>query len=181
VADYPAHFASEHRLFDGRTVTLRPISPGDAVLEREFLTQLSDESRYQRFHKWVHAPSEKLIHFLTDVDYERHMAIVCTHRRGDREELVGEARYVTNPDGKSCEFGVVIADAWHKTGIAGLLMEALISAARERGLASMEGLVLAGNREMVRFVRALGFEVHAVPEDRRTVRIVKSLRTASSP
>ena len=156
-------------------MTLRLISPGDTVLEREFLTQLSGESRYQRFHKWVHAPSDKLIHFLTDVDYERHMAIVCTHRGGDREELVGEARYVINPDGKSCEFGVVIADAWHKTGIAGLLMEALISTARERGLASMEGLVLASNSEMVRFVRALGFEVHAVPEDQRTVRIVKKL------
>jgi len=175
VAEYPAHLASEHRLFDGRGVTLRPIRADDAALEREFLTELSGENRYLRFQKWVQAPSEKLIHFLTDVDYERHMAIVCTHRSGDREELVGEARYVINADGKSCEFGVVIADAWHKTGIAGLLMEALMSAARERGLASMEGLVLASNREMLRFVRALGFEVHAVPEDRRTVRIIKKL------
>lgn len=175
MAEYPAHLASEHRLFDGRGVTLRPIRADDAALEREFLTELSGENRYLRFQKWVQAPSEKLIHFLTDVDYERHMAIVCTHRSGDREELVGEARYVINADGKSCEFGVVIADAWHKTGIAGLLMEALMSAARERGLASMEGLVLASNREMLRFVRALGFEVHAVPEDRRTVRIIKKL------
>jgi acetyltransferase len=179
MAEYPAHLAREHRLFGGRTVTLRPIRPGDAALEREFLIDLSGESRYLRFQKWVRAPSEKLIHFLTDVDYEHHMAIVCTHRRDDHEELVGEARYVINPDGRSCEFGIVIADAWHGTGIAGLLMEALMSAARERGLASMEGLVLASNREMLRFVRALGFEVYAAAEDRRTVRIVKTLRAAA--
>jgi len=39
----------------------------------------------------------------------------------------------------------------------------------------MEGLVLAGNREMLRFVRALGFDVRSTPEDPRTVRIVKKL------
>lgn len=175
MADFPAHLVREHRLYDGRTVVVRPIRPDDTALVREFLTELSGESRYLRFQKWIHAPSERLVHFLSDVDYDRHLALVCTARRGDGEEVVGEARYVANPDGKTCELGIVIADAWHKTGIAGLLMEVLIEAARERGFGSMEGLVLAGNREMLRFVRALGFEVHAVPEDQRTLRIVKKL------
>jgi exosortase/archaeosortase len=39
----------------------------------------------------------------------------------------------------------------------------------------MEGLVVASNAEMLRFVRALGFAVERIPEDRRTVRIVKKL------
>jgi len=175
VADYPAHLARERRLSDGRTVTLRPIRPEDAVLVRAFLNELSEESRYMRFQKWVHAPSDKLVHFLTDIDYERHMALVCTARSRDRDQVVGEARYVVNPDGKSCELGIVIADAWRKSGIAGLLMEALIRAARERGLQSMEGLVLAHNTEMLHFVRALGFETHSEPADRTTTRIVKKL------
>ena len=175
MAEYPAHLVREHRLFDGRTVTLRPIRPEDAALVREFLNELSGESRYMRFQKWVRAPSDKLIHFLTDVDYDRHMALVCAARDGDREEIVGEARYVANPDDRTCELGIAIADAWHRSGIAGLLMDALIRAAHERGFATMEGLVLAGNAEMLRFVRALGFIVEAVPEDRRTVRIVRKL------
>ena len=103
------------------------------------------------------------------------MALVCVHGEGDDAEVCGEARYVVNPDDKSCEFGVVIADAWRKSGIAGLLMEALIRVARERGLTSMEGLVLRNNPAMLRFARALGFEVHSVPEDPLTVRIVKAL------
>jgi len=175
MAEYPAHLVREHRLFDGRTVTLRPIRAEDAPLVREFLNELSGESKYMRFQKWVHAPSDKLIHFLTDVDYDRHMALVCAARHGDREEIVGEARYVMNADGKTCELGIVIADTWHHSGIAGLLMEGLIQAARARRFATMEGLVLAGNTEMLHFVRALGFEAHAVSEDRRTVRIVKKL------
>ncbi len=68
--------------------------------------------------------------------------------------MVGEARYVANPDGESCELGSVVADAWAKTGVAGLLMKALIHSARERGLATMEGIVLSTNSTMLRFVRA---------------------------
>ena len=119
---YPAHLAREHRLFDGRTVRIRPIRSDDDALERDFLNALSGESRYLRFHKWVRAPSDKLIHLLTDIDHDKQMAWVCTVPIGDREELVGEARYVRNPDGANGEFGVMIADHWRKTGIAGILM-----------------------------------------------------------
>lgn len=175
MADYPAHLVREHRLFDGRTVTIRPVRAADAAPEREFFNRLSGESRYLRFYMWVHAPSERLIHFLTDIDYDKHMAFACVARNGDTEEVVGEARYVADPDGRNCDFGIVIADNWHKTGIAGLLMEALIGAARARGLKSMEGLVLGSNREMLRFARALGFEVKTAPDDPTTRRIVKKL------
>ena len=176
MAEYPAHLVHEHVLFDGRTVTVRPIRPEDDLLERDFIaTGLSGETRYLRFQKWVGAPSDKLVHFLPDIDYDRHMAFVCTVRRGEDEEIVGEARYVTNPDGKSCEFGIMIADAWHKSGIAGLLMDDLIRLARGKGLVSMEGLVLRNNAAMLKFVRALGFEVHHVPEDPVNTRVVKKL------
>lgn len=175
MADYPAHLARERRLFDGRTVTIRPVRPGDEAGERDFLNGMSEDSRYLRFQKWVNAPSDRLIHFLIDIDYDRHMAFVCSVPHAGGEKLVGDARYVVNPDSKGCEFGIVIADSWHKTGIAGLLMEALIRTARERGLAIMEGVVLSRNAEMIRFARGLGFDVQPVPDDPTTVRIVKKL------
>jgi acetyltransferase len=173
--EYPAQLVHEHRLADGRTVTIRPIRPDDAARVRDFLGEASEETRYLRFQKWVHAPSDKLVHFLTDVDYERHLALVCTVTERGAEEVVGEARYVAEPDGETCELGIMIADAWQKTGIAGVLMQALIQAACDRGLARMEGLVLSTNGPMLRFARALGFEVQPVPEDRTTLRIVRRL------
>ena len=154
---------------------ITPPNGNDDARERNFLNRLSGESRFLRFQQWVNAPSDKLIHFLTDIDYDKHMAFVCTVPSGAAEELVGEASYGTNPDGNSCEFSVVIADSWRNTGIAGLLMEALIRAARERGLASMEGLVLSHNATMLRFARGLGFEICPNPGDPTTKRIVKKL------
>jgi acetyltransferase len=171
----------EHRLFDGRTVTIRPIQADDDDRIRDLLTASSEESRYSRFHKWVHAPSNNLVHFLVDVDYDRCLALVCTVPRGSDQEIVGEARYAANPDGKTCEFGLLIEDSWHKTGIAGLLMEALIQGARERGLTVMEGLVLAGNTTMLRFAHALGFEVEPLTDDRTTLRIHRRLQPLYAP
>ncbi len=179
MAEYPAHLIHERRLFDGRKVTIRPIRADDAERMRGLLSASSDESRYKRFQKWAHAPSNTLIHFLTDVDYDRHMALVCSVACENGEEIVGEARYVANPDGASCDFGILIEDSWRKSGIAGLLMEALIRAARDRGFTVMEGIVLANNAAMLRFAHALGFEVQSTADDLTTVRIVMKLQPGS--
>ena len=78
-------------------------------------------------------------------------------------------------NGTSCDFAIVIADDWHRTGIAGLLMSALIHTARAHGLATMESQVLSWNTDMLRFARGLGFEIEHPPGDMSTVRIVKKL------
>jgi acetyltransferase len=175
MAAYPQQLERRRTLADGRAVLIRPIRVDDEPREREFFDQLSGESRQQRFMKYVRSLSDQLVHFFTHIDYDRHMAFVCEAPVEGRPELVGEARYVANPDGRSCEFAVVIADAWHKTGIAGLLMEALIRAAQEHGFASMEGLVLRENRDMLRFVKALGFEVTPDPLEPTMARVEKKL------
>ena len=172
---YPRELVRKHALWDGRTVTIRPIRADDAERVREFLAATSEESRYKRFQKWVEAPSNTLVHFLTDVDYDRHMAFVCSVEHEGDEELVGEARYGAPPTGTRCELGIILKDSWRKTGVAGLLMEALISAARHHGFEVMDGMVLASNGAMLRFARALGFEVEQLDDDRETLRIVMNL------
>jgi acetyltransferase len=175
MGDYPSHLARSRQLVDGRSVTIRPIRAEDEAAAREFFGHLSDESLRLRFMKFVSALSSRMIHFFTHVDYDRHMAFVCEADAAGGRELVGEARYVANADGKSCEFGVVIADDWRKSGIAGLLMEALIRYARTRGFETMEGLVMRDNHDMLKFVRALGFEATPAPEEPTTLRVARKL------
>ena len=176
----PAVNAVTVTLADGRTVTIRPIRPDDAERVAHFLEAASAESRYSRFHKFVAAPSATLVHFLTDVDRVRCEAFVCTVNSGESEAIVGEARYVATGEPGVCELGILIEDDWQHSGSAGLLMEAVIDAARERGYRVMEGLVLARNAPMLRFARALGFDLKRVPDDLRTVRIVLDLGAGRS-
>jgi acetyltransferase len=171
MAAYPAHLERTHRLADGRQVLIRPVRAGDEGGERRFLDALSAESKHFRFMRYVRSVNEELIHFFTHIDYERHMAFVC--EAGTPPELVGEARYIV--EGSACEFSVVIADGWHKSGIAQLLMAALIEHAAAAGLRTMEGLVLRENRHMLHFVKALGFEVTPAAEDTCIARAVKRL------
>ena len=171
MAEYPAHLAVRRRLADGRSVVIRPIRPDDEARELEFFGRLSGDARRRRFMKHADAVNGELAHFFADIDYERHMAFICE----SGNTLVGDARYVGNPDRRSCEFGIVVADDWHHTGIAQLLMDALIRAARARGFETMEGIVLEDNRDMLDFVRELGFERVPAAEQPSIVRIVKKL------
>lgn len=175
MGDYPSHLARQRALADGRRVTIRPIRAEDEPAERDFFSRLSPEAKRMRFMKFVSAVTDRLIHFFTHVDYNRHMAFVCEASVDGQHRLVGEARYAADPDGRSCEFGVVIADDWHKSGIAGLLMEALIRFAQARGYETMEGMVLRDNHDMLKFVRALGFEAAAMPEEPTLMRVARKL------
>ncbi|HEX7221166.1 MAG TPA: GNAT family N-acetyltransferase [Burkholderiales bacterium] len=175
MADYPAHLERRGRLADGRSVLIRPIRAGDERRARRFFDGLSDETKRLRF-MGGDAPNAKLIRFFTRIDYDLHMAFVGEHDG----RLVGDARYMANPGGTSCEFGIVIADDWRHSGLATLLMDALVDAARARGFRRIEGLVLRDNPNMLGFVRKAGFEAEGEPHEPTMVRVVKNLRSTSS-
>lgn len=159
------------RLRDGRRVIIRPIRPEDEAAERAFLEGLSDAAKRRRFMQLARSMNAELLRYLTHVDQDRHLAFVC--QAGDA--IVGDARCVANADGRSCELGIVVADDWHHTGVAQLLMDALLPAARARGLKRMQGIVLADNLDMLDFTRELGFEATDGPKGSGTVRIEKML------
>jgi acetyltransferase len=171
LVEYPAHLVRQRRLADGRTVTIRPVREDDERREMEFFTGLSLQTQRLRFQRFTGALNDALMRFYTHIDYDRHMGFVCEHDG----RIVGDARYVANPGTRSCELGIVIADDWHHTGIAQLLIDALIRAARARCFETLEGLVLADNAHMVGFVRELGFTVHDLPAEPKLVRVVKRL------
>jgi acetyltransferase len=164
----------QHRVND-TPVTVRPMRADDAALETDFVQGLSKESRYKRFMVTVRELSAQKLKYLTDVDQVRHVALVATTGSDGQQLIVGVVRYFLDPAGTGCEFAVAVDDAWQGTGLAGLLMHDLMDVARARGLASMEGTVLATNHRMLKFTRQLGFRQERDPESRDTVRVVRAL------
>ena len=82
-----------------------------------------------------------------------------------KDRQIAVARYVTNPDGRSCEFAIVVADDWHNQGIATELLRRLIDLARDRRLEEMVGIVLRENKGMIALAKELGFEQQRAPDD----------------
>ncbi|MDD5324105.1 MAG: GNAT family N-acetyltransferase, partial [Polaromonas sp.] len=77
----------------------------------------------------------------------------------------GVSRYVTNPDQSSCEFALVVADDFNGKGLGSRLMLSIMDVARDKGLAEIDGLVLAGNPRMLKLMRGLGFVIKPFDED----------------
>jgi hypothetical protein len=60
-------------------------------------------------------------------------------------------------------------------------MQALMAAARSRGMREMHGEVLAGNRKMLEFAAKLGFSARPEESDPRVMRVEMTLgRTTAS-
>jgi acetyltransferase len=177
---YPKNLWRAVRLRSGDTALLRPIRPEDAEAEQRFVARVSPRSLYLRFHAPLRELSlERLVRF-TQIDYDREMAFVAIDMQGDAEEIHGIARYTRLPDGLSCEFGLLVEDAWHGRGLGSALMTALESCARERGLQEMVGFVLAENDDMARLMAGRGFEPRRDPDDANVLRFAKMLQAGVS-
>jgi len=162
---YPSHLATKWTQPDGVEITIRPIKPEDADLEVEFVRKLSPETKYYRFMNTMRELPPAMVARLTQIDYDREMAFLATIMEDGQEVELGVCRYAVNPDGESCEFAVVVADDWQHRGLARKLMGVLIETARNRGLQYMNGVFLANNERMLRFVQGLGFALSNDPED----------------
>ncbi|MCX9156585.1 GNAT family N-acetyltransferase [Niveibacterium sp. 24ML] len=162
---YPGNLVRHISLRDGSEVLVRPIMPEDAALEQAFVRRLSPETKYYRFMSALSELPPQMLAKLTQIDYDREMAFVATVMRDGAEHQLGVCRYAANPDGKSCEFAIVVSDDVKGTGLAHSLMEILILSAKDRGLLEMKGIFLNDNDRMLRFVRKFGFKLTNDPED----------------
>ena len=171
--------ASTHRieatLRDGTRVIIRPIGPQDAEREQAFVRGLSPESRYFRFMNTLRELSPEMLDRFTHPDPAREVALVALVDEGGQPKQVAVARCAAGAERDSCEFAVVVADAYQGRGLGSRLMEELIARARARGVPRIEGLVLTSNHPMLELMRSLGFEITTTPEDARMRRVSKSL------
>jgi acetyltransferase len=174
IMPYPAGQESEWPLKGGGVYTIRPIHPDDADRLQALIRSLSTESRYFRFASTLpELPLQMLARF-TLIDYDREMALVAVRREPQRdddgqerevERIIGVARIVTNPDGTSCEFALVVADDHTGQGLGSRLMLSIIDAARRKGLTQIIGLILVKNAPMLRLMTSLGFQIADFAED----------------
>lgn len=175
MSDYPENLVRRRHLFSGVPVTIRPIRPEDKDIEQSFVRGLSQDSRYYRFMEQMRELSPDKLKYFTEIDYDRHMALIATVEIDGREREVAVARYVAAQGNDSCEFAIAVDDAYQGTGLAGMLMATLIDSARAHGFKTMEGLVLTDNHKMLKFARQLGFEIRPEPGEPGSRRIVLRL------
>jgi acetyltransferase len=78
--------------------------------------------------------------------------------------MLGVARIIGDPDGRTGEFAVLVGDAWQGKGIGGNLLEKCLSVAEKHGFESVHGIVLHENRNMLALGKKLGFDIKREPD-----------------
>jgi acetyltransferase len=174
ILPYPSDRESEWPLRNGDLYKIRPLHPHDAQMLQALVRGLSQESRYFRFISSMRELPERMLARFTLIDYDREMAMVAIYPERvpnpgggftETERIIGVSRYVTNPDKSTCEFSLLIADEFSGQGLGTRLMMAIIDIARSKGLASMEGLVLTNNTNMLKLMRTLDFQIKSYEDD----------------
>lgn len=135
--------SAEPSPFDLRDVRLRPIRPDDKVLLQRGLANLSLESTVQRFLGPKPSFSGAELRYLTEVDMTDHVALVAM--LGD--DLIAVGRFVRDPEHPhQAEVAITVGDPWQGQGLGTLLGDALVEAARERGITEFTALLQGTNR-----------------------------------
>ncbi|MEJ7138173.1 GNAT family N-acetyltransferase [Amphibiibacter pelophylacis] len=185
ILPYPAAHDQEWPLKSGDLYRVRPIRPDDADRLQALVRGLSPESRYMRYVSHMTELPPRMLARFTLIDYDREMALVAVHTpraegsgEPGEEAIMGVSRYIIQPDNRSCEFSLVVAQSAQGNGVGSRLMLSLMEHARGKGLATMEGLVLARNTTMLKLMRTLGFSIGPYDEDPDFRLVVKPLQAA---
>ncbi len=157
-------------LLDGTPVLIRPLCAADAALYPDFLKGVTVEDLRLRFFAAMHGMAPALIDKLVHYDPQRAMAFIAIEP--DSGRMLGVVRVHDDPGGDSAEFAVLVRSRLKGQGLGWLMMKHMIAAAKEKGLKTVHGQVLAENHTMLLMCRELGFHI-ADDLDARNVKRVE--------
>lgn len=160
---YPADLERDWQAADGTVVHIRPLRPDDLESEIQFVQGLSEQTLYLRLQYSMREVSRADAKRLLAIDYHGTMAIGALISAPPGQTIIGVSRYARVEDSDRAECAIVVTDAWQGRGLGTELMRSLGSAARARGLRTLEGTSLGENERIQGWARRFGFQVQTVP------------------
>ena len=159
ISPYPKKYETLWKLRDGRTVILRPIKPEDEPLWLEMFRNFSEESiRYRFFEVIKDTPHEVRVRYC-NIDYDREIGIVAELNEGGIRKILGVVRLVIEPDGKTGEIAIIVADPWQGLGLGTKMMDYMIEVCKDKGLETIYGVMLPDNYRAINLMKKMGFNI----------------------
>jgi acetyltransferase len=171
IAPYPQQLESGATLRDGTVLNIRPIRPEDEPLLHDLAAHMSREDLRLRFFTPVHGLTHAVAARLSQLDYDRELALLAEH---DGVAL-GAVHFFADPDNRRAEYAIAVRSDWKGRGVGYLLMNRLIGIAEERGIGELVGEVMRENGPMLQMCRELGFTIAVQPGDPALLLVRKAL------
>jgi len=171
VVPYPRDLERSLSLPGGESIFIRPIRPEDEGLLQAFVKCLEPKDVRFRFFVPLHELGHPMAARLTQIDYDREMALLSFSGDRDNDEVWGIARMFADPDNRDAEFALVIRSDRQGQGVGVAMMEYLAGIARTRGLATLWGDVLNDNDRMLQLCEYFGMKREDSPHGPGVVRV----------
>lgn len=155
-------------LKNGVSVTVRAIRADDKQGILEAFKDLAAETLYSRFFAPKKDLSDKELKQLTEVDFDRTVALVITLPVDGRDTIIGGGRYIAFKDAEgldSAEFALIVEEDFQGLGLGKIIFKHLIMIARARGVSKFEAEVLPANDKMLTLLRKSGLPMSMVTRD----------------
>jgi acetyltransferase len=177
---YPQALEDTITVPGGRNFDLRPIRPEDAPLLQAMIEKVTPEDSRLRFFSAVRQLAPQMAARLSQIDYDREMALVALDPQAPNPEIVGVVRITADPDGERAEYAVLVRSDLKGLGLGWKLMKRILAYAQSRGIKQVFGHVLRENATMIAMAKELGFSIHAEPDDPSIVMVTCDLPPATA-
>ncbi|MFT5701175.1 MAG: acetyltransferase [Desulforhopalus sp.] len=166
ILPYPKELEESLSLPDGQTLLIRPIRPEDEPNFQKIFKSLSLEEIRLRFFHPMKIMSHSFAAQLTQINYDREMALVVEgNNKAGEKELYGVVRIIADPDNERAEYAILLRGDMTGLGLGPMLLRRIIDYASSRGIGEIFGDVLNDNKSMLKLCRLLGFSVKSDRDD----------------
>jgi len=177
IRPYPRRLEDTVTGENGRTFMIRPILPEDEPEIQALIGRLSPRAIRLRFFAPLKALSHADAARLTQIDYDREMALVLTEPGpAGVSPIYAVVRLICDPNNEHAEYAVVVQDELTGKGLGMQLMKRIIDYAKTRGVGEIIGHVLAENQTMLKLCGELGFKTERELDDTSGVMVRLKLR-----
>jgi acetyltransferase len=167
IRPFPAELS--HRVAAaGGGFLVRPIKPEDSSALVRMARGTDPEHLRLRFHGAISATSEARAARLSQIDYDREMALVAEM---PDTTFGGVIRLVFDPNFEEAECAIIVRSDLQDHGIASTLLADALAYARSRGARRVWGDVMTGNTSTLSLAQHLGARVGPSPADGGLVRV----------
>ncbi|WP_394516355.1 GNAT family N-acetyltransferase [Pantoea sp. SGAir0430] len=165
IRPYPHHLEEQVQLKDGQRCLFRPILPEDEPQLRAFIARVTKEDLYYRYFSEINEFTHDDLANMTQIDYDREMAIVAVRQHNGADEIIGVTRAISDADNIDAEFSVLVRSDLKGLGMGRRLLEKMIRYTRDHGLQQLNGITMPHNTGMITLARKLNFRVNIQLDD----------------
>lgn len=166
IRPYPKELEQSFALPDGRKLFIRPILPEDEPALQDLVRRMPAEDIRLRFFQPIKELTHDMAARLTQLDYDRDMALVVTDPGVPGKAIIwGVVRISTGPDMEKAEYAIAVDRTMTGLGLGPMLLRRIIEYAKSRGIRELYGEVLRENEPMLKLNRAMGFTIKGDSED----------------